>query len=535
MRTSTRFALNSASNWALNTVQIGVGAVILPYAVGHLGPTQFGLYRIVGAVLSFLSLFDLGLSATVFRFSAQDQGARDLNRLRETTSTAMLVMSGLGVIGALLLSAGAPLMKSFFRVDDQYYSDFLAIDICLAVSFALRFASYTSLGVLNGGNRYDLGNGVEILGNLLRLGLLFLLFECWRPTLLLFGLTFVLHQVVRLVGFHYLARFRVIATRIYSWSAVSRAAFKRLTSFSLINGVNMLGWLLITEGPNVVIGKMLGFEMVTAYQAPWLVSTQLRTFVAGLCSPLVPLAARDAIANDGRNLGEWSVRLSRLACVLSVALVLPVCLLARPLLCLWMGAGYAWTAPILIISVAAQLVAGVQAANYYLMLGGGPLVNWAVSELLSAVVALLVAVLGQVLFHWGILGMVSGASAVIFARNLAYLPLLACRQFRISPGRYYWQTYGLPLISALPATAISWGLLQLAPPTGWIGLIVHGLVNLAVYTAAAWRVAFPMADRAVVRGLAQALWSRAVGRPPEEPDQHSSAHESKAGEDQSRA
>lgn len=508
MRASTRYAVNAFSNWAYVAVSALVGLILLPYALERLGDARFGIYVIVGSMLSVLALLDLGLSGAVSRFSSRDQSLQNFERLRETISTALLLLGTLGVLGALGLVIGLPWIKSFFPIDERHYSGLIAMAVCLAVGFAIHFASVPAAGILIGAGRYELLNSTEILGNLVRLSLVFVLFESFTPSLLLFGLASVAHQVVRFGGFNSLSRFLVMRARLYSVSSISRDALRRLSQFSLINALGVLGYLTLMQGPSFVIGKMLGLEMVSAYAPAFLVAMQLGALLAGLTSPLIPLAAREAETNEGRRLGEWSMRLGRLVCTLSLLILVPALLFAPTILRLWIGPDYVWTALVFRITVAAQLFSLIQAANYYLLLGGGKIRYWVFSEVTAAVIAMAAAILGQLWFNWGLLGITAAVASVVAIRGGLVLPFICCRQFRISVRRYYLHVYGLPLIPCALAATVSFGLTRVFPPATLISLLWQVLLNVVIFATAAWFIALSVADRETVGGLMRSVVQR---------------------------
>ncbi len=500
MQASTRFALNAASNWGNTFVTIAAGAVTVPYAVARLGDVPYGIYGVLGSILAMLGLLELGLSAGLARFSCRDQAAGDEQALRETISTGQAILGAVGLVGACAMVAGTPWIRTFFRVPEEYAADLLRINVCLAVSYALSFIALATKGVVMGANRHDLANLVEIVATLVRVGLMFGLFEAWRASLVLFGVTFVAHQVVRLVGLQAAARVSVGRAASFRLSAVSRRSFTRLAGFSSYNALMVLGNLVLLQGPNFIIGRMLGTAMVTAFAPALLVASQLRGFVMGLTSPIMPLAGREAVTAGGARLGEWSVRLSRFSCVVSLTLILPILLYAGPILKGWMGPGFEWTAPVFVVTVVGHLFAGVQSANYYLVLGAASIRPWAISQMITAAVAMALAIIGQVLLGWGLLGIAASVAVVTAIRNGIYLPLFSCREFRVPLVHYFFETYGRPLLPALLVAAVAVVLSRWVPPVRLSLLAGHATLAMVLYAAAAWFLAMDSNDRDLLAG-----------------------------------
>jgi len=425
MRPAARFAVNAFSNWTQRAVAIGVGVVMMPYAIHHLGQTRYGVFGILGSLIGMLGLLDMGLSSGVSRFSSQDQAAGNLRALRGVATVAQLLQGGVGVVGGTIIAFSPPWMALFFNIDAHYYEELRLLSICMAVSFCFSFLSVAPRGLIIGGNRYDLANAVDVAANLTRLALLFILFESFKPSLFLFGIIYATYDVMRYFLYWSLARFWVVKTKTFSVAEVSWDIVKRFGSFSAMNAIGVAGGMLMSQGPNFVVGKMLGPAMVTAFAPTLLVAGQLRAAVIGFVAPLLPLAGRNVATEGGARLADWSVRFSRLACIMSLTILVPVIAYARPIIGMWIGSDYEWTTPVFVIMSLSQLFASIQVANYYLALGGGRIRPWAMTSFGAAATAVILSALGTWLFGWGLLGVAIVVGVVIAGRTGITLPLIA--------------------------------------------------------------------------------------------------------------
>ncbi len=483
-------------------VSVLVGAIMIPYATACLGAELFGVYAVLGSVLALLNLLDLGLSGAVSRFSSQDQGAKNVEQLRETVSTGMLILGGAGLIGAVTLVLSLPLVRAFFtRIQPDHYDDLTAIAVCLAINFALRFVSFTMRGVLVGANRYDFINGVEIASNVVRLVLLLFFFSFFEATLLLFGMTFIAHQLIRVIGFHIFGERLVGAGRLIRFNDVTRRAVGRLGGFSAVNAVAVLGGVIILQGPVVIIGRMLGTEYATLFYPAIFVGSQLRSIIGGLCSPLIPLAAKDAVTGEGKGLAGYSIRLSRISSAFALGMLIPVGVLTWPLIQHWLGEEFLGTEWVFLVMVFGQLVASIQSANYFLLMGGSKMTSWAISQLIAAVIGIIIAAGGQWYYDWGLLGISLSVTAVVVARNLIYLPVLACRQFQTPILDYFWYVYVKPFALASLLAAIAYWLILLFPPGNLVVTIMYGSAIVLAFAPIAWFGIIAKSDRETIIGL----------------------------------
>ena len=62
-----------------------VGLVYTPIMLRLLGQSEYGLYSLIGSVVGYLSILDLGLGNTIVRYTAQNRASGTTTREAELT------------------------------------------------------------------------------------------------------------------------------------------------------------------------------------------------------------------------------------------------------------------------------------------------------------------------------------------------------------------------------------------------------------------------------------------------------------------
>ena len=88
-------AILSYAGIALNTV---VGFLFTPLLISFLGKDQYGLYQLVGSLIAYLNIMDLGLSNTTTRYYSGYKAVND-----ETSAENILALSGILYAGVSVL------------------------------------------------------------------------------------------------------------------------------------------------------------------------------------------------------------------------------------------------------------------------------------------------------------------------------------------------------------------------------------------------------------------------------------------------
>lgn len=97
-----------------------IGVVLTPFIIRSLGPSQYGLYTLIGAIVPYVALFDLGMNKTITRYVAHYRVHNDnTNEARFLTTTVYIYL----FIVAILLVCGACL---YLNVDNIWGKHFTA-------------------------------------------------------------------------------------------------------------------------------------------------------------------------------------------------------------------------------------------------------------------------------------------------------------------------------------------------------------------------------------------------------------------------
>ena len=94
------------SNWVGLAVTGVISIFLTPFMIHRLGNFEYGMSVLVGSLLDYYGLLDLGMRTAVFRFVSQFKGSGERDALDETFVSSLL----LTVITGLLVSAASLLL-----------------------------------------------------------------------------------------------------------------------------------------------------------------------------------------------------------------------------------------------------------------------------------------------------------------------------------------------------------------------------------------------------------------------------------------
>ena len=146
-------------------------------------------------------------------------------------------------------------------------------------------------------------------GHLLRLGLIVALFELIHPSVFFIGIAILSAALFRFAALFLIGAKQLGRSVCFSFRYVSRESMRSMLGFSMLNLANSVAQAVVFQGPMLIIGKVLGQEMVTAFAPALLISSAMQGFLGQTTRPLVPMASRDQETNGGAALGKWAIQM----------------------------------------------------------------------------------------------------------------------------------------------------------------------------------------------------------------------------------
>ena len=161
-RLPTRFARNAVSNYAFTGVLVVVALVTTPILTHHLGAQEYGVWILVGSVITYAQLLDLGLGGAVVSAVARLSAEGDDDGLERTLNSSFFVLAGLGVVALVLCGVAARFLPSAIHLHQPLAGTTRDLLLLLGVDVAVSIPMDTFGCGLVALQRYDLLNATLI-------------------------------------------------------------------------------------------------------------------------------------------------------------------------------------------------------------------------------------------------------------------------------------------------------------------------------------------------------------------------------------
>ena len=333
-----RVAKNTLWNLLGQGVPLLVALLTIPQLIQGLGIDRFGVLSLAWMVIGYFSLFDMGLGRALTKLVAEKLGTGQTQDIPALVWTALVLMSVLGLMGAIVIAALAPwLVHSALNIPAPLQMETLQAFYLLAFSIPIVISTAGLAGLLQAYQRFDLMNALNIpLGVWTYLGALVALHFSNH----LLSVVAVLAAGRLLAWGGYLLMCLRLVPMLRQGIRVRRALLRPLLSFGgWMTISNIIGPLMMNLG-SFLIGALTSIASVAYYATPYNIVTKLWLVPFALGSVLFPAFSATS-TSDRAHTVRLVTRGTNTIFFALFPLVLVIVTLAHEGLTFWLGVEFA--------------------------------------------------------------------------------------------------------------------------------------------------------------------------------------------------
>jgi O-antigen/teichoic acid export membrane protein len=436
-----------ATNYLAAAVTVVVGFVTIPILTHQLGIVRYGVWALIGSLIPFLELLELGFASATINFVGRHLELEDDEKVGETLNTSFVCLSVLGLLafaGVVVFAVFLPDIVTTIPKSLVGQAQFLLL--LLAFDMALSIPMDTFGGALVALQRYDLLN-YSLITVLVSQAIGWVIVLFLHGGLVALGVVTVAislaGQVSRLVMVH----------RILPWFRLSLRRFNRslLRTFTSLSGwysLLQIADAVIDLSDVLIVGAAAGVQAAAIYA----VAQRLGLLPVRIVQPriytLFPAATELSARENQSGLRERTDEVVRFVQNLSIPVAITLGFLAGPAVEAWVGPLYHEAASVVGLLCLAGVVQGWAFAVRTALSGSGrprlPAILYGLEAVLHVSLGIVLASL------YGPVGMAEAVLiGVVTMEGMLLLPLA----YRRLGDRFARRAVGLVRTLGAPALA----------------------------------------------------------------------------------
>ncbi|MGH9502231.1 MAG: lipopolysaccharide biosynthesis protein [Terriglobales bacterium] len=447
MPRARRIAQNVLSNWTALGISTVVGFFLSPFVVHHLGNLVYGVWVIIGSLVSYMGLLDLGLRGAVMRFVSKGSAQEDHGESSRAVCGALWIRLW---ISLAIIAAGFFLsftIHHIFVIPVELQPAARLAILVTAVTVGINLWCGVFGGVLVALHRYDLTSGIQIgqtcaraagVVYLLRSGHSILALAMWDLCT-----SIAANVALILFCFWIYPELKIVFGR------PDRATLSKLWNYSFYAFLINIAIQVTYYTDNLVVGAFLSPTAVTLYAIGGLLIGYARQIVSSMTTTFTPLASTFEAEGSYDNLRRLVIHGTRAALIVSLPIEVALFFRGHSFIRLWMGEQYAQTSgnvmQILLLSVLFASANTTSGGVVYGMEKHKRIAFWAIGEAIANFVLSIVLVR-----RIGIYGVAWGTAIPSVIIELLLWPRFICKLVEMRVRTYLWQTWFRTMLGVVP-------------------------------------------------------------------------------------
>lgn len=470
-----RFLINLIANIFSFIVNIGISLLLTPFLIRTLGKEVYGFFPLANNFISYASIITVALDSMASRFITIKIEQKDIkganvyfNSVLIGNATISIALSVISIISVVYLDKILDIpIKYVFGVKILFALVFIGMIISIVTS-VFGVATFTR-------NRLDLSSIRSIEGNVIKVILLLILFNFFKPSIWYLGVaSLALNIYIFVTNLRYtklLLPEIEINKKYYSVSAI-----KQLVSSGIWNSVNQLSFVLLTSLDLLICNIFLGAAASGEYAIVKTVPNFIQSFVGVLVGVFIPSFTILYAQGKRKELIESinkSIKFMGLIITIPIGFLI---IFGNIFFSLWVPGQDVNTLNFLsILTILPMIITGsintifnVYTVTNKLKIPAIALLVTSILNTVSVLVLLKTTNLG--IYSIPIVSLIIG-----LIRNLVFTPIYAAKCLNIK-----WNTFYISIFrgsfSAVVVIVVSYILKLLYSPHNWLGFILTGLI-----------------------------------------------------------
>lgn len=501
---------NITSNWAGLALNLLITFFLSPFVVNTLGSLYYGIWALTGQLTGYMFLLDFGVRDSIIRDTARYCGLRQGRKLNRLLTTSLVVYAPIALAATAATAVAVVGFPYWFGIDEPYIRESRIALALVGLTIAQSFIFNTFTGILQGLQRFDIGNVIGVVAAMLRAALVVVAllngYGIVGLSVIQFTLSILGGLATAYFSLRLLRREGLPFTLEWAHGRRVRALVRRVVGYSTYVFVNNIAGKIILATDAVVIGVFLPVASVTYYAIAGTLAGLATGLVGAAVWVLMPLVSHYAARRQAEEVRVLFMRASKMGLLVAAPVCMSLMILGREFISLWMGEEFApRAAEVLVILAVAGLVSAPHHAMNAVLLGLGRHRTMAFLRLGEAAVNLTLSI--WLVQRIGLPGVALGTLIPHTVVMLVALPAVTCRVVALPLRTYFAQAYARPLLAALPFAAGALVIKAWWPASNLTVFLTQVSLLVVPYAIGVYLIALTAAEKGIARDYAGRLFA----------------------------
>lgn len=334
--TNKRIAKNTLLLYVRMMLTMAIGLYTSRVVLAELGISDYGLYSVVGGIVTMFTFINGSLNAGTQRFLTFELGRGDVVQLKKIFSTAIVIYTFLALIILLLAeTTGLWFLLHKMNFEPERLNAVIWVYQFSIIACMVSIIQVPFMAALVAHEKFDIYAYMSIYDAVMKLAIVFLLTFAPFDKLIFYAFLILLVSTSSAVIYNQYCRKHFDECR-FSWS-FDKSVFKKMFSFSAWDVVGSLAVLGQIQGVNIIINLFCGTIVNAAYGIASTVNNIINTFAANIIAAASPQIVKSYAQKHLDEMFSLVINTAKMSSYLLLIIGIPVFIEIEFLLKIWLG------------------------------------------------------------------------------------------------------------------------------------------------------------------------------------------------------
>ncbi len=283
-----QLAKNSVFNLASFLINLFISFFFTPYLIKEVGKESYSFFPLVNNIINYSTIITTAVGGMAGRFVTLKLYQHDMNGVNYYYNSVLLANWILSIFFTILSCICIVYLPEILTIPKTMVTEVKVLFLFACASMIIGLATnILGLGTFIK-NRLDISASRTVIANLFRVGMILLLFSCFKPSIVYmsvsaFGAAVLTAFYNMIFKKKLLPEVPINVIKYFKWSYL-----KELISSSIWSSVNQLGMILVTQLDLLITNIFIGVSATGDYSIAKTVPSLLISLIATLSGVFVP-------------------------------------------------------------------------------------------------------------------------------------------------------------------------------------------------------------------------------------------------------
>jgi len=368
--TNRAIAFNSAILYVKTIINTLCALLTTRFALQALGVVDYGLYAVLGGIISFIGIFNTIMVSTSNRFIAVAIGKGDLDEANKQFNVNLTIHIAIAVFALIIAyPVGIWYIPRYVNYDGPLTNAIMVYLVSIAGSI-VSFVGVPYNGLLMAKEKFIVFSAADVVSHIVRLAAAWLLVYYFEHKLLIYALTMAL--LLALPTIYYIIYCSKKYHEIVHLRKVhNRQMYKRVFGFSSWVAIGAVAQVGKNQGAALVVNAFFNTAMNAAMGVASSINSYVGIFAQNVTQPMAPQITKSYAAGNHERTDELLIMSTKYSFMLTFLVGSLFIVEPEWLLSLWLGEVPQFSAVFLVLLVIDNIVKSLNSGVANLIFASG--------------------------------------------------------------------------------------------------------------------------------------------------------------------